>query len=162
MRIYFDTCCLNRPFDDQTQNRIHLESEAIIMIMNKLYKSEWKWIGSQVLEIEIENIPHIEKRLYLSKLLNFIHELLIIQNKDVERGKQIEKIGFKPFDAMHIACAERGNVDIFLTTDDKLFKLADKSKNILNIKVSNPLKWLMEGYDEYSAIKFVPDKANRS
>ena len=27
-RIYFDACCLNRPFDDQSQARIRLETEA--------------------------------------------------------------------------------------------------------------------------------------
>ena len=32
MKIYLDNCCFNRPFDDQTQERIHLESEAILMI----------------------------------------------------------------------------------------------------------------------------------
>ncbi|HUY33380.1 MAG TPA: hypothetical protein VMV69_11585 [Pirellulales bacterium] len=30
MRVYFDICCLKRPFDDQTQTRIHLESEALL------------------------------------------------------------------------------------------------------------------------------------
>ena len=144
MRIYLDTCCLNRPYDDQSRNRIHLESEAIMIIMNKLYKGKWEWIGSEVLEIEIENIPNIEKKHYLTKILNFFHESLIIEDDDLERGKQLEEVGFKPFDAMHIACAERGNVDIFLTTDEKLLKLADRSKGILNVKVSNPLTWLTE------------------
>jgi hypothetical protein len=27
--IYFDVCCLNRPFDDQTQEPIRLETDAI-------------------------------------------------------------------------------------------------------------------------------------
>lgn len=26
MTVYLDNCCYNRPFDDQTQERIHLES----------------------------------------------------------------------------------------------------------------------------------------
>ena len=30
MIIYLDNCCYNRPFDDQTQERIHLESEVIL------------------------------------------------------------------------------------------------------------------------------------
>ena len=33
-----------------------MESEAIIIIIDKLYKSEWKWIGSEVLEVEISKI----------------------------------------------------------------------------------------------------------
>ncbi len=35
MRIYLDNCCYNRPFDDQTQERIHLESEAILTILKR-------------------------------------------------------------------------------------------------------------------------------
>jgi len=36
MRIYLDVCCLNRPFDDQTQERIHLESEAVLIILSNI------------------------------------------------------------------------------------------------------------------------------
>ena len=31
-RIYLDVCCLNRPFDDQEQDRIHLNSGATFSI----------------------------------------------------------------------------------------------------------------------------------
>jgi hypothetical protein len=34
-RIYLDVCCLNRPFDDQCQERIRLESEAILLILER-------------------------------------------------------------------------------------------------------------------------------
>jgi hypothetical protein len=33
MHVYLDMCCLKRPFDDQSQLRIHLESEAILALM---------------------------------------------------------------------------------------------------------------------------------
>lgn len=33
--IYLDVCCLNSPFDDQTQERIHLEAEAVMLILNR-------------------------------------------------------------------------------------------------------------------------------
>jgi hypothetical protein len=35
MKIYLDNCCYNRPFDDQTQERIHLESEAILTVLQR-------------------------------------------------------------------------------------------------------------------------------
>ncbi|XCN74374.1 MAG: hypothetical protein Q3M24_06415 [Candidatus Electrothrix aestuarii] len=41
MKIYLDACCFNRPFDDQRQNRIRLESEAIILIMERMHNKEW-------------------------------------------------------------------------------------------------------------------------
>ena len=51
-------------------------------------------------------------------------------------------MGFKSYDALHLACAQDAGVDIFLSTDDKLIKKAIKKKDILKIKVNNPLNWL--------------------
>jgi len=45
---------------------------------------------------------------------------------------------------LHIACAERGNADILLTTDDNLLRKALQNKSILKVRVENPVKWLME------------------
>jgi hypothetical protein len=33
MRLYLNMCCLKRPFDDQTQARIRLETEAIDAVL---------------------------------------------------------------------------------------------------------------------------------
>ena len=33
MTIYLDMCCLKRPFDDQTQPRIALETAAVLAIL---------------------------------------------------------------------------------------------------------------------------------
>ena len=35
MRIYLDMCCFNRPYDDQTQPRIRIETEAKVVIQHK-------------------------------------------------------------------------------------------------------------------------------
>ena len=53
MKIYFDACCLNRPFDDQRQPRIRLEAEAISLILQKLHQREWEWVGSEALVSEL-------------------------------------------------------------------------------------------------------------
>lgn len=54
-------------------------------------------------------------------------------------------MGFKPFDALHIACAERGNADVLLTTDDTVVQKAlQLQKGILKVRIVNPLKWLTE------------------
>lgn len=57
---------------------------------------------------------------------------------------ELEQIGFQSFDALHIACAEKGEAAVFLTTDDSLLRKAAKNKGILKVKVENPVKWLME------------------
>ncbi len=43
---------------------------------------------------------------------------------------------------MHLASAEYGDVDVFLSTDDKLVNAANTLN--LKMKVMNPLNWLME------------------
>jgi hypothetical protein len=51
-----DCCCLNRPADDQTQDKIRIESDAVIGILFKCFYGSWKLIGSDIVEYEILNI----------------------------------------------------------------------------------------------------------
>ncbi|UKO99081.1 hypothetical protein [Nostoc sp. UHCC 0870] len=46
--IYLDVCCLNRPFDDQTQERILLETEAVRIILAHCQIGEWQLLGSKL------------------------------------------------------------------------------------------------------------------
>ena len=39
MTIYLDVSCLNRPFDDQSQDRIRRESEAVLEIFDEIMTS---------------------------------------------------------------------------------------------------------------------------
>jgi predicted nucleic acid-binding protein len=57
---------------------------------------------------------------------------------------ELQGLGFKPFDALHIACAEKGKVDVLLTTDDELLQKITQKNIIINVRVANPLKWLTE------------------
>lgn len=143
-KIYLDTCCLNRPFDDQTQTRIHLEAEAVLAILAQIENGEWDWVGSDVLEDEIEQIPDTQKLSRVSLFLGFIAETVSISEKEIERAKNLEKKGFQLFDALHIACAESAKVDIFLSTDDRLLKLAKRLSNYLEVRIENPLIWVTE------------------
>jgi hypothetical protein len=46
--------------------------------------------------------------------------------------------------ALHLACAEVGGADVFLTTDDRVVKIAHRKKGLLNLRVDNPVRWLEE------------------
>lgn len=89
MKIYLDACCLNRPFDDQDQNRIRLESEAILIILYRFFIGEWIWVGSDALNIEIEETPDIERKYYLSRLVKHIKESILIQETIAKRAKEL-------------------------------------------------------------------------
>ena len=34
MKLYLDTCCYNRPYDDRTQEKVYIEGEAIQQFEN--------------------------------------------------------------------------------------------------------------------------------
>ncbi|MEK6681610.1 MAG: PIN domain-containing protein [Nitrospirota bacterium] len=144
MRIYLDVCCLNRPFDDHTQDRVRLESEAVLTILSHGQAKNWDLLNSEVIDIEVSKIPDDDKRLKVSILASMLQQNIVI-NEDIERRAiEIERLGFKPFDALHIACAEAGKTDVLLTTDDEFLKKAIQNKAALGVRVENPVKWLME------------------
>lgn len=53
-KIYLDVCCLQRPFDDQTQPRVRLEAEAIKLILGRVEQGEFEWLTSEVVDYEID------------------------------------------------------------------------------------------------------------
>ena len=73
MRIYLDNCCYNRPFDDQTQERIHLESEAILTILKRGQLNVYEIVGSEMLELEMERMGDETKKRKVKELYQVTH-----------------------------------------------------------------------------------------
>jgi predicted nucleic acid-binding protein len=144
MRLYLDVCCLNRPFDDQTQDRIHLETEAVLTILKHVEVGDWTWVSSSVVLYEVNNIPNSDKKHRILKLCDKASEIVKLDKQIYSFSKEFMKLGFKSYDALHLSCAKKAGVNIFLSTDDKLVKKAYKNQDTLNIKVDNPLHWLQE------------------
>lgn len=55
-KIYLDSCCISRPYDNQTQSRIKSETAAIMQIISRFWSGEWLAITSKVLQFEINQI----------------------------------------------------------------------------------------------------------
>jgi len=144
MKVYLDVCCLNRPFDDQNQDRIRLEAEAILLIMSRLHGGEWVWLGSDAVDYEIGQTPDPERRHRVQVLASAIHQSIQLTQGETTKAKALQALGFKQWDALHLACAESGQADIFLTTDEKLLRLAGRVTEQLKVRVENPLTWLTE------------------
>ena len=62
MFIYFDTCCLNRPYDDQSQPRIQLEAAAVLAILERVTAGDVQLASSSVLQFEIHRIADQTRR----------------------------------------------------------------------------------------------------
>ncbi len=142
MRVYLDVCCLNRPFDDQTQDRIHLETEAILTIMKMIESEKWILLNSDIIFYEIDKIPDQERKTKVRFMISKASIYIRIDEGIVKRAELIQKFGIKSYDALHIACAERGKSDIFLTTDDQLLKKIQQHVDKIYVKADNPLDWI--------------------
>ena len=80
----------------------------------------------------------------MNSALAFASEVVRPQSEDADRALELQKFGFDAFHALHLACAERGAVDVFLTTDDRLLSRARRHKSALRVRAENPLSWYRE------------------
>src|SRR5579875_1570941 len=144
MKIYFDACCMNRLTDDQSQERIVQEAEAIEKLIGLATSGGRVWVGSVVLEAEIARNPDAERRADAQALLEFAGQVVRVDDGIVARARKLQGAGFSEFDALHIACAESAQVDVFLTTDDRLLRRANRLNREVAVRVLNPVSFLQE------------------
>lgn len=147
-RIYMDVCCLNRPFDDQTQQRIRLEAEAVLLILNQCQIRAWRLVTSNALDTEVGLTPNPARLRQVQDLLSVA--TIKVQTSDAleQRIADLTQLGFTFYDAAHIASAERSQSDAFLTTDDRLLRRAKQFPGQLNVKIFNPVQWLTQTIQE--------------
>jgi predicted nucleic acid-binding protein len=143
-RIYLDVCCLNRPFDDQRQERIRLEAEAVLLILGRCEAGAWQWVSSAVVEEEVNNTPSRERRSRVRNMLSGAYRTVALADAAIARAQELKAMGFRTYDALHLACAEQATVDVFLTTDDRVRRIATCHTAQLEVRVANPLEWLLE------------------
>ena len=141
-KIYLDVCCLNRPFDDQTQSRIRLEAEAIFSILTRCQNRDWELISSTALSSEIAQTPSPTRREQVRESLLISQKKVVVTQEIIQRAIFLSSLSFKQFDALHLACAEK-DADILLTTDDRFLRKANIHKDKLDVTVANPITWLI-------------------
>ena len=145
IRLYLDTCCLNRPFDDQSQERVRLESETILRILEHVAGGEWGMIGSDAVDAEAAANRDAERRRRVQALAGTATEHVSINPARTKRAQVLEGMGFRGYDSLHVACAEAAEADILLTTDDAFVRRARRLQHELRVRVANPVTWEKEG-----------------
>lgn len=123
-RLYLDMNIYNRPFDDQSQVRIRLETIAIHAILKAIKERRMYLIWSFMLEFENSLNPYEDIRLEIEMASSLASEDINMTKDILAEAKNLESKGIKPRDAIHLACAIKGKADCFLTCDDKLIKKA--------------------------------------
>jgi predicted nucleic acid-binding protein len=139
MLLYLDNCCFNRPFDNQKQAKVRLETEAKLHIQDEILNDKYQLVWSYILEYENSKNPFEDRRSSIIGWKNIAAINIGVSESIIAYAEKIHNIGIKPKDALHIACAVASKADFFLTTDKKLLNV-----NIEEIKIRNPLEFVGE------------------
>jgi predicted nucleic acid-binding protein len=143
IRIYFDSCAIQRPLDHADHLRILLEVEALIGIFALVDSGTIELVSSEALELEIARIPTPLRREYATNLLGQAVNSVLVTEQIEQRARLLVSQQIRSMDALHLACAEATTVNYFCTCDDRLLK---RAKNIsdLQIAVVSPLELIAE------------------
>lgn len=143
MKVYLDTCSLQRPLDSRTQVRISLEAESVLGIIALVEDGELELVASDVLLFETRRNPRAERRAYAMDVLDKASGFIEVNSQIRERAVELERYGLKPLDALHLAAAEAAEVDYFCTTDDKLIKRGKLAAR-KGVRVVSPIELIEE------------------
>jgi len=141
MRVYLDNCCFNRPFDDQTQTRVRLETEAKLDIQQRIKDQKIELAWSYMLDYENVANPFEEQREAIARWKNAavadVEETAVV----LQQAREIVDRGVRANDALHVACAMAAGCDFFLTTDDLVVK---RLRGFGGIVVMGPTQFVIE------------------
>lgn len=107
-RLYLDNCCYNRPYDDQSQYQVFLETQAILFIYQQISLGKIELATSYILGIENEANKFETKRINIKQ---FMENYTKVYVNEADSGHiesmaaEFIKSGLRMMDAYHIACA---------------------------------------------------------
>ena len=145
LKIYLDNCCYNRPFDDQNQDLIRLETEAKLIIQERIKLGLYSLVWSFILDFENDENPSGDKHESIQTWKLIATEYCPASVDILLKTKEFMTLGLKHKDAFHVACAIKHKCDYLLTTDKKFL---NKSKHFLEISIMNPMAFLFETEDK--------------
>lgn len=141
MKLYLDNCCFNRPFDDQSQLRVRLETEAKLKIQEEIRIGNLELAWSYILDYENDQNPYEDRKEIVKGWKKYSATDIVEKDGVLDRAGFLNSKGFRKLDSLHIACAIIANCDYFLTTDDNILKL---SETIKEIKIDDPIGFIKE------------------
>ena len=143
MKIYMDNCCFNRILDDRSYPNVYLECNSVMIILEMIEKGFVELCGSKMLRMEIDDTPNSFKREKLELMYSLCASEIEVTEDIVERALDIQNnSNIRSKDSIHLACAEAGEVDFFLTVDKKFRNNANRLQ--AKVQVISPTEWLME------------------
>ena len=137
--IYLDICVLSRPFDDQHQLRIRLETDALNLILSQVKQGRYTLLVSPAHRREIEAISDLYERGGLQAIVER-HGIPVTVDRTVTRQRAEEwvGVGFGVAEVAPVAFAEQSGA-AFASCDDRLLKKC--ARHVLGIWCGNPVAY---------------------
>ena len=82
-------CCFNRPYDDQTQSRIRIETEAKVIIQQKIKDAECELLWSSILDFECAKNPFEEHRIAIMSWRNIASVIAMADELVLEHAESL-------------------------------------------------------------------------
>jgi predicted nucleic acid-binding protein len=140
-------CCFNRPYDDQTQARIRIETEAKVVIQQKIKNAECELLWSSILDFECAKNPFEEHRIAILNWRNIASTITMADESVLERATSLMVYGVGKYDALHVACSISGGAELFVTTDDRLLKRLRAVDSVVAMLPQEALAFLEKWYE---------------
>lgn len=94
MRIYLDTCALNRLSDDWQHLRVHDEAQAVVEILTLIREKRVTWVASAMLVAEVSRNPDLLRREETLWLVKEADALVDVAAEGIERrSNELARLG---------------------------------------------------------------------
>lgn len=142
IRIYLDNCCYNRPYDDQSQLMVSIETQCKLWIQKMIREGSYELVSSYMLRYECINSPFMDRKRAIIQFIDKYADYIVdVDRKNLieERAQDIMSTGIKFKDACHVASAIFAGCDYFISTDKRLLRYKSEE-----IKLVSPVEFLEE------------------
>jgi predicted nucleic acid-binding protein len=99
---------------------------------------------SSALLYETIRSPLIDQREYVASYLELATAFVALVEHVRARARTLTRQGVEPVDALHLACAEHGGADWFITCDDQILRRARRGTLKVEMRVSGPVEFVLE------------------
>ena len=141
MKLYLDLCCFNRPFDDQSQLLVRLQTEAKLAIQESIRSRVHTLVWSAILDLENADNPDSERESAIAEWKSLAEVDLAITVNVENLATKLAGDGLKAMDALHFASAIEAGADCFVTTDKQILR---KMKSDCRVQVLDPVDFIRQ------------------
>ena len=149
MRIYLDTCCYNRPYDNDVQLMVRLEAQCKLHIQSMVKAGLITLVSSYMLLYECEHIPYEIRHTNISNYISQYAKVHVGTDvlPEIERmAENIMETGVKFKDACHVASAIFAGCKYFISTDKRLLKYKSEEIELIT-PIEFVSRWEGDGHD---------------